>query len=142
MPNGVGIISSIKIIKPDDSRNILLPIDIVVGLIFVQFLEIGNLIDRLQVEFNIIQSMRYHLIVIRKAIYFSCIQVDEKMVVMFNAVLICRSWLTLALIVFAAYQTSEYVIVGERYAANLLEIEIYEMPFYCCEVGALGLWLF
>ena len=63
--------------------------------------------------------MRYHFIVVRKAIYSSIAEVDKKMVIVFDTMQISWGGLPLALIVFSTDKASIDVIIGEGDATYL-----------------------
>ncbi len=116
----VKIVCSIQIIHTNNPWSIFLTIHIVSELILIHFSQILLRIRWLQVKFNILQSMWFDLIVIRQTVYFSCSEVDEKMMVRLNTVLKGRSWHAFTLKISTTTQTSVNTDIGKRNTTYLL----------------------
>lgn len=54
----------------------------------------------------------------------TCVQVDEQVMTILNAVLICRCLGTFTVEISATNQATVYVVVCERNATDFLEIEV------------------
>lgn len=61
----------------------------------------------------------------------TCVQVDEQVMTILNAVLICRCLGTFAVEISTTNETTVYIVVCERNTTDFLEIEVKQMTFDC-----------
>lgn len=81
LKDSIGIIRPFQIVNAHNSRDILLPIDIELGLKSIEPLKIMLREGWVKVKLNIFERMRLDFVIIRKTIYFGSIKIDEDVVI-------------------------------------------------------------
>ncbi len=82
------------------------------------------MVCRPQIKFNIAESMAVHFVVVRQAVNRASGQADKKVMIVLNAVLVCRCFRALSIKVPPANETAVDVVVGKGYATDFLEVEV------------------
>lgn len=134
--NRVGKISVSEVIHAHNPRQILLAINVILGLQFVELFEVFWVVQRPQIKFNIVEGMAVDFVVVGEAVDLASCQADEQVVTVLDAVLVGGGFRALAVEVPAADEAAVHVVVGERYAAHFLEVKVEQVPADCAQVWA------
>jgi hypothetical protein len=102
LQNRVGKISVSEVIHAHNPRQILLAINVILGLQFVQLFEVFRVVLGPQIKFNIVEGMAEDFVVVREAVDLASCEADEQVVTVLDAVLVGGGFGALAVEVPAA----------------------------------------
>ncbi len=66
LKSGIGVVGAIEIVHTDDTRDVFFAVDVVFGFEKEQLLEIFSVVMRLQIEFDIFESVTFDFVVVRE----------------------------------------------------------------------------